>query len=150
MPTLTGFLAWVRAVMGLTTSQLPDNSPAIPWAFNVAVAIVSLDLNASPVGTSGDTIYELAVYNLAGSNLLNWAPNNPPNTFFTDYRAANNLNAFVSGVIQSASDEGTSDSFVVSDFMKNFTLADLQYLKDPYGRQYLAFAQRLGTLWGLT
>jgi hypothetical protein len=34
--------------------------------------------------------------------------------------------------------------------MKTFTLANLQNLKTPWGREYLAIAQRAGTTWGLT
>ena len=34
--------------------------------------------------------------------------------------------------------------------MKDFTLANLQNLKTPYGRQYLAWAQAYGPLWGLS
>jgi hypothetical protein len=36
------------------------------------------------------------------------------------------------------------------DFVKTLTLANLQQLKTPWGRQYLAYAQSAGPLWGLS
>ena len=150
--------------MGISSSILPDNSIYITIAYSVAIEICSMQLCGVPAYGSGQySIYNLAVYNLGGSNVLNYAQDLPgapvvqPSKnglpalpFFADYRRAWNMNGFVSGVVQSSGDEGTNVSLVVQEAAKNFTLADLQYLKDPYGRQYLAFAQRLGTLWGIS
>jgi len=131
--------------MGVPMSALPDDSPAIGYAYEVAIAIVSQQLNlANPL------IYTLAVYNLGGDNLINWAPDVPPSTYFADLRTKFGCLSFVAGTISSASDEGTSESIDVVENLKNLTLSDLQSLKTPYGRQYLAFAMRIGTLWGLT
>jgi hypothetical protein len=169
-PTFAGFLAFVRNVMGIDTTILPDSSPVLPMAYAVAKAIVNPALMAicvPPVPdatppTLGTTIYALAVYNLGGSNLINYAQDEPdaaiiPGSgepglpFFAFTRQKWNVNGFVSGVIQSAADESTSESMVVQEAAKNFTLANLQQLKDPYGRQYLAFAQSYGqSTWGLT
>lgn len=141
--------------MGITTAQLPPSSPVIAMAFNVALDIVNLAINnASP------DMYTLAVYNLAGDNLVNYAqdpagaPNvegsDPPAPFFQNMRTQLNVNAFVSGVIQSSGDQGTNNSMVVQEAAKNFTLSDLQSLKTPWGRQYLSIAQRYGpSIWGL-
>src|ERR1017187_7799432 len=131
--------------MGINTTILPSSAPVVTMAYNVAIDLVNTDLACGPV-----YVYELAVYNLAGSNLINFAHDTPPSTYFTDIRKQWNMSGFVSGIIQSASDVSTSESMVVPDFIKELTLADLQYTKDPYGRQYLAFAQRYGTLWGLS
>jgi len=114
-------------------------------AYNVAIDIVNTYLACGP-----SYIYKLAVYNLAGSNLLNFAQDTPPSTYFADIRKQLNISGFVSGIVQSASDVSTSESMLIPDFFKELTLADLQYTKDPYGRQYLAFAQRFGSLWGLS
>ena len=154
-PTVAGFTTFIRNVMGINTTVLPDDSAVIPMAFNVAMEIVNLDLDLISA-----TIYELAVYNLAGSNLLNYAQDlpeaepvqgsNPPLPFFEYTRQTWNINGFVSGVIQASGDEGTNQSLVVQEAAKNFTLADLQNLKDPYGRRYLSFAQQYGpNVWGL-
>jgi len=145
-PTLAGFIAWVRSAMGIPEAALPDDSDFFVYAFNVALEIVNPALNcASP------TIYTLAVYNLAGDNLINWAQDVPGQTYFSDARTTFKCFDFVAGVVLSAGDEGTSDSLVVPEAFKTFTMANLQNLKTPYGRQYLAFAQSYGpTIWGLS
>lgn len=149
--------------MGIDISVLPDNSPVIPMALSVALAIVNPALRAvgylpGVAGTVPVSIYTLAVYNLGGDNIVNYAPDigSPPPTykdnlpFFAYMRAQFNTNAFVSGVISSANDESTGESMVVMEAAKNFTLANLQQLKTPWGRQYLAFAQSYGSLVGIT
>lgn len=137
MPTLAGFIAWARSAMGISTTVLPDDSPWFSYAFDVACGLVNKALATVP------PVYELAVYNLAGSNLLNYAPG----AFFDAAREQWNLTSFVSGEVESTADDGTSVTMVVPDALRTLTVADLQYLKDPYGRQYLAFAQDYGTLW---
>ncbi len=122
-------------------------------ALSVALSIVNPALGCAGytpgvAGTVPVSIYTLAVYNLGGSNVLNYAPDQTGETFFADARKAFNINAFVSGVIQSTNDESTGGSFVVQEAAKNFTLANLQQLKDPYGRAYLAFAQSYGEIVG--
>ena len=144
-PTQAGFLAWVRSVMGVTTAQLPDTSPAIYYAFTVAMALVNPQiLLASPI------MYELAVYNLGGDNLINWAQDTPPSTFFVDQRKAYNTFNFIGGTISSSSDEGTSDSIATVDALTKLTVGQLQNLKTPWGRQYISIAMSVGTNWGIS
>lgn len=167
-PTLAGFLTFIRNVMGITTAQLPDNSPTIGFAFSVALAIVnpalqaisipSTDSTGAQLNTGNFSIYALAVYNLAGHNVIVFAqdPAGAPvyknnQTYFEYTRTAFNINGFVSGVVQATSDEGTSTNLVVMEVAKQFTLGDLENLKDPYGRRYLALAQDYGpSTWGMT
>lgn len=160
-PNLPGFIIFVRAAMGISTTIIPDDSVWLVYAYNVALGIVNRALAAVVVNPAdGMTIYALAVYNLSGSNLLNFAQDlpgaaiipgsDPPQPFFAYTRAKWNMTSFVSGVVQSTSDEGTSMSLVVPEQLQQLTLANLQYLKDPYGRVYLQFAQDYGTLWGLS
>ncbi len=145
IPTLAGFLSFVRSVMGVPQSALPDNAPVLQESLTFSLEIVNQTLNqVSP------RMYTAAVYNLAGDNLINYAPDQSGQIYFKDIRTSFNIGGFVSGVIQSSSDNGSGDSLVVQKAAENFTLSDLQNLKTPYGRQYLAIAQRYGTLWGLT
>lgn len=156
--------------MGISTSVLPDSSMWLKFALanamalcNPALCVITLPLtDAAGVSISdGRTIYTEAVYNLGADNLINYAqdpPNappvagsEPPTPYFAYARRQWNINGFVSGVIQSASDESTSESMVVMEAAKNFTLGNLQNLKTPWGRTYLALAQSYGpNVWGLT
>lgn len=151
-PTLPGFIAWAQTVMGITESQLPSDSVFYEYAFYIARDTVN-----KAIQRASQRIYMLAVYNLAGDNLINFAqdPGGAPDykdglTFFNYMRVHWNIDGFVSGIVQSASDESTSVSLVVMEAAKNFTLSNLQNLKTPWGRQYLAWAQDYGTLWGFT
>lgn len=164
-PTLAGFQNFITSVMGISTTILPSNSPVIGMAFAVALSIVNqalvnvcvpqFDSTGAQLNSGGLSIYALCVYNLAGSNLLAYAQDqngapvvegsgDPGLPFFQWTRKQFNINGFTSGVVQASSDDGTSVSLVVQEAAKMFTLANLQALKDPYGRQYLALAQSYG------
>ena len=170
-PTLAGFQNFIISTMGISTTILPSNSPVIAFAFAVALSIVNpalrcigipqADSTGAQLNSGGWSIFALAVYNLAGSNLISYAQDqpdapavkgsDPPLPFFAWTRKQWNTNGFVSGVISGSSDEGTSQTLVVQEAAKNFTLANLQALKDPYGRQYLALAQSYGPeTWGMS
>ena len=154
-PNISGFTNFIRDVMGIPTAVLPDDSPVIAMALCVAIDIVALSfIQISPL------IYVLMVYNLAGDNLINYAqdqadaPNiegsNPSAPYFRNLRQRWNINGFAPGVVISTSDQGTSAGLVVQEAARNFTLADLQNLKTPWGRTYLGFAQKYGTIWGVS
>jgi hypothetical protein len=144
-PTLAGFIAWMQDVVQVPTSALPSNSPVIPIAYGVA-----LDLCLTGIQAISQDIYTLCVYNLAMDNLINYAPDQTGQTYFQDLRKQFGINNFVAGVVQSTSDESTSTSYAVSEDLKNLSLADLMYLKTPYGRLYMSYAMRLGPLWGMS
>lgn len=152
MPTLADFLTFIANVMGITTSALPSNSPYPGYAFAVAIATVNQFMQCIP-----GNIYALAVYNLAGDRLINFAQDTPPSTYFTQQRQAfgitnsiNNPRGFVGGVVSASSDESSSTTIAVTDAMKGLTIGDLQNLKTPWGQTYLGFAQGMGTMWGLS
>ena len=145
-PTLAGFQDFITNVMAIPSAALPLSSPVVAMAYTVAMATVNCALCVTG-------IYALAVYNLGGSLVINFAPDQPNQTYFRALRGKDGLNiaSFVPGVIAASGDESTSESILNPDFMKNFTMDDLQRLKDPYGRQYLAFAQDYGpAVWGLS
>lgn len=143
-PSQAGFLQWVRDFMAVPTAALPDDSIFIGFAYDLALATVNPALAAVP------PIYTLAVYNLGGDFLVNWCQDVPPSTYWADLRTSFAIFAFAPGVVTSSSDNGTSTSLLNPEQMKDFTLANLQNLKTPYGRQYLAWAQAYGPLWGLS
>jgi hypothetical protein len=154
-PTEAEWLSvFVRGQMGVPTSALPDGSVYIDWAYGAATEIVNMQLQCvSPLN------YKLAVYNLAASNLLNFAQDVPQEVefpgapvapgYFATIRQTLGLNNFTIGLVSSASDEGTSTAYAIPDYIKTLSLADLVYLQNPYGRIYFSIAQRYTTVWGI-
>lgn len=164
-PINASFLAFIRYVMGIPSTILPDNSIYIVMAYNIAKLIVNEQLHGLGA-RCGVSIYELAVNNLAGDNLINYAQDLPgapavPGSqsesnpegfpFFAYSRKKWDINGFVSGVITSSNDEGTGNSMIVQDAAKGFTLQNLQSLKTIWGRTYLSLAQSWGpTTFGMS
>lgn len=145
-PTQQGFVDFIRYNMGITTVQLPDNSPAISVAYEVSVDTVNRAL-----WVAGPPIYALAVYNLAGDLLINYAPDSEASPgFFAGLREKFKIGNFSAGVITNASDEATSAGIEVVEVMKGLTIDQLQNLKTPWGRAYLGFAMKYGPSWGLS
>jgi hypothetical protein len=76
MVTLTGFQQFIYQYMQIPASALPSNSQSIVTALAIAQSIVNPTICAvqSPLqGYAGPSLYDLAVYNLAGDNLINYA-----------------------------------------------------------------------------
>ncbi|QLU14941.1 hypothetical protein [Citrobacter freundii] len=139
--SLSGFIEFVRADMGITPDQVPDNSPSFTLAYGGAVEWVNRDIELVM-----SHLYAVAVYNLAASFLVNYGTE----SVFSEFRQKLGLNNIATGVITGAGDNSTSAQRLVPDFFKDLSLADLQMLQDPWGRRYLMIAQQFGSLWGLS
>ncbi|MFA1285894.1 hypothetical protein ACDI96_24795 [Citrobacter telavivensis] len=139
--SLSGFIAFVRSEMGVTAEQVPDDSASFSQSYNGAIEWVNPD-----IASVMPNLYTVAVYNLGASFLVNYGTE----SVLADFRNEYGLNNFTAGVITGASDNATSSQRLAPDFFKNLSLADLQMLKDPYGRRYLMIAEQFGSLWGLT
>lgn len=154
MPTLAGFLAFIREVMGIDPLYLPDNSPVIGYAFQVALGVVNPALCSACLpsfagGPPSTNIFTLAVYNLGGHNVIAFAPDQAGRDFFETTREKLGINKFSPGVVSSTSDQATATSLLNPEFMRNLTIDNLDNLRTPWGRQYLAFAQKYGpSVWG--
>lgn len=149
-PNAADLYTFMTTVAGIPTAVLPANSPYIPWALSYAEEKTLLVLYAI-----GQDYYCFAVYCLATSFLLNWCPDNPVltppnNTYFATLRSKWNLTGFVGGTIQSSADESTSESLLAPEFLKSLTPMQLQALRDPYGRQWLAMQADNGAIWGMS
>jgi len=142
---LVSFKAFIRNIMQINTTVLPDNSPYIEMSLEVAVEIVN-----PAIAQASTVLFDQALNNLSGDYLLNWAQDQTGQTFFADVRRSLNIGGFVGGVISASADVSTSETMVTPEFMKGLTMANLQNLKTPYGRQYMAIAQAYGPVWGLT
>jgi hypothetical protein len=146
--SLAGFTSWVYNVMGVPETALPSDSQSLTFAYCFAIAVVNQALRCVP-----GPLYLAAVYNLGGDNLINYAQDTDsttPKGFWADLRLQFKITPFVAGVISSTSDQSTAESLEVIEAAKGFLLSDLQNLKTPYGRAYLAIAMKFGSLWGLT
>lgn len=144
-PSLNGFIEWAQAVMGIPTTAMSPTDPGWNYAYVVALDIVPTDY-ASVV----PDIYTLTVYNWAGSQLLQFQQDYQGQTYFTQLRSQFGINNFVAGVVNAAGDVSTHESLSVGHGLRDLSILDLQRIKDPYGRQALAYMQQIGTLWGLT
>ena len=160
-PTVSGFIWFIQSIMGISSSVLPTTAPVIQWSFDLAVSIANQQLQAIPIGSPPySSIYNAAVYNLAGDFLIQYAPDvpdapivpgsNPPAPFFQNQRQSLGINTFVGGVIQSTGDQGTNQSMVVPDFAQGLTMMNLSQVKTVWGRTYLSLAQGAGTMWGIS
>lgn len=116
-----------------------------PTSLAVALAIVNDQINQASA-----SLYTLAVYNLAADRLITYAPDIPKQSYFKDMRDKLKLTSISVGVPSQASDQGTAIGILNPEQLKFLTLRDLQYMKTPYGREYLGIAQVVGPIWGLT
>lgn len=144
-PNVTDLTEFLRTIAGIPSSALPDGSPYIGWALSYAK-----ELTLKALQKVGSDYYVFAVYLLATSFLVNWCPDQDGQTFFADLQKKYSLNSMVGGIVQSSSDEGTSQSLLTPEFLSGLTLQQLQALRDPYGRQWLAMQQSMANTWGLS
>lgn len=150
-PTLAGFNTFVYSVMRIDPLVLPTTEQVIEWSYNGSLMVVNQTLMAAGCAPGSTwSIYTMAVYNLGGSNLINFAQDQSGRTFFTDMRDKLGISKFQPGIVSSGSDSGSSTSLLNPEFMRTMTMRDLQNLKDPWGRAYLAIAMDYGTPWGIS
>lgn len=146
-PTLSGFVAYLRTVVGVPVTAITDDSPWIEAAYCAGLEIVNTGMGLERL----PLIYTTTVYNAASSILINYAPDIPPSTWFDDMREKFDLMKPVTGLVNAASDQGTSGSIVISEAMSNLTLQNLMMMRDPYGRKAIAVLMEMGpSVWGYT
>jgi hypothetical protein len=144
-PNLTDFMNWVYAAMQIPVDALPLDSLWPTYAFNQAMALVPC-VPCVPAIT-----YVLATYNCGGHLLIKIAIDQPDQTFFKCARDNMKFNDPEIGIVQSSSDNGSSNSFAIGSGMQNMTLSDLNFYRSPWGREYLSYIQDLGpSIWGLS
>jgi len=149
-PNEPDYITWIRSIMGVSTTVLPDDSPYIDITYHMSLEWINLYLDiVAPF------IYTQAVYNLGGAYLCTIAQDDPDlsppnNTYWANLRSSMGLNNFIPGLINATNDEDTSAALLVPLNLQNLTLGDLQLLQTPWGRAYLAIAQSVGSMWGLT
>ena len=148
-PTFQGFIWWVQAVMGVPNTDMPSND-TLQVAYDEAINLAYTELSTIPSQATSFSIYAQAVYNLGGAFLLEIAPDQPGQTFWSDLRNKLNINSFVPGFINQAHDQGTGEGMYIIKQLAELSLLGLQLIKSPWGRRYLEFAGQWGPIWGLT
>lgn len=146
-PVAIGTAYDINSLVTGTAVPPTANTAGSPWpsyAYNQAIALVLF------LPTIAGLDYTLAVYNCAGHILIRIAPDQPAMTYFEGARSQFGLLQMSSGVIASSSDQGTSNSFQVPESLGNLTIGDLNFLKTPWGREYVAYAQDFGSVAGLS
>jgi len=144
-PNTNDLYTFLTTVAGVPTAALPSNSVYLPWALSYAEEKTLMVLYAV-----GQDYYCFAVYCLATSFLINWCPDQPGQTYFADLRKTWDLTGFIGGTVQSSADQATSESLLAPDFLKGLALGQLQALRDPFGRQWLAMQADNGPIWGIS
>ena len=144
-PTLAGFITFCRRIVGIPADDMPDADPGFQQALDYASLWIPTELAALM-----PQLYVLAIYNWGASLVIQFQQDASGQVFFTNARSSFGVSNFVPGVINSASNEATSQSMTIGAGLQNMTLTDMQRVKDPYGRAALAILQDLGTLWGVT
>lgn len=139
------FLAFVRSPVKIPALILPDDDPAIEFAYDMSVDTVGLALLRVSPG-----MYKRAVYNLGVDILINVAQDQDGRNEFKKKREEYKISGFVPGVISSTSNAGTAESLLNPEMFKTFLMSDLQNLKTPWGRAYLSIAVNAGTAWGIS
>lgn len=143
-PNLTDFLTFLANEVQIPSAALPSDSPYPQWCLDQAVA------RCIPIGGNG-ILYVLAVYNLATAILFQITPDQVGQTYFADARKQFNLLSFMAGAVQATSDESTSTTLKVPDFVSTLTVGQLNLMQTPWGRVYLDYAQAAGpNIWGLS
>jgi len=162
VPTIADLQNFLFNIAGVPAAALPIDAPVIAYAFDYALSTVNRQLCAAWSPPGSWTPYQRAVYNLATDILINWAqdpagepvyrttPTGQGLQYFAWLRYQYSINQFVAGVISSSGDEGTSQSLVVPKAFEGLTISQLTNLKTPFGREYLALTQSVGTLWGMS
>ena len=145
IPTEAGFVLFCRDVAGITTTVMPDGDPGFDYAYAFALQWIPQTLNC----VSG-IMYTAAIYNWGVSLLVEFQQDQSGQTFFDNLRTKFGVSNFLAGVIQSTSDESTSDTLEIGTALSNMNLEDLQRVKDPFGRRALSILSALGPYWGLS
>lgn len=144
-PNLTDFTAFCRSYAGIDATVMPDADPGFQRALSISLGMVPLELNCLD-----PFIYSDCVYCWGVSVILQFQQDQPGQVYFDTLRTQYGTYNLVPGVITSDADEATSTTLTTGKGLQNLTLEDLQRIKDPYGRQAIAYLQSLGTLWGLS
>jgi hypothetical protein len=129
--------------VGIDPLNLPNDSPFFGYALAQAQRLV--------IRGRGGLDYTLACYNAAGHILFQIAPDQAGRSYFRDKRAEFGLyKPVAAGVVSASSDEGTSVTLATPSSLRDLTLSDLNFMRTPWGQEYLAYNTDFGGLFGVS
>ena len=132
---------------------VPNNALTLPVVndYNVNAAYAVAQCTVDPyINCVSPIYYTMAMYNFATDWLINNAPDLECQTYWEKLRAKWMVNSPISGVVESTADKSTSTSLRVPEVFNNLSPFDLQLMRTPYGRAYMAIASKFSDIWGLS
>lgn len=147
-PNLTDFLTFLATSVQIPSAAIPAGSPWPGYALDQAIALA-----LNPPNPPSVVGYSLACYNGGTHILLSITPDTPPQTYFTEQRGTDGFSLILpsTGLVQAAGDQGTSGSVSAPKWVEGLTIADLDMMKTPWGRAFLAWNQSYGpSVWGVS
>ena len=111
-------------------------------------SLSAVGLNALVIGGSGYA-WEVNPAQNYGSVLTPFTMTSTLN-YFANLRAQFKVFQFVAGVVQTSGDEGSQTTIAVTDAMKGLKFSELNYNKTPYGNNYIAYVQPIGSPFGMS
>jgi hypothetical protein len=148
-PNFVDFQTWVQYMMGVPADAMPDVI-TLEMAFDESLNLALPDLATIPFQPGTPSLYALAVYNLAAAILVDIAQDIPPSTYWSDLRNRFNVTNFSYSIITGSSDQGTSKSSMVPNFIQEMGPLDFWLMQTPWGRQYIMIAGAWGAIWGIS
>lgn len=148
-PNFVDFQTWVQYMMGVPEDSMPDVI-TLEMAFDESLNLALDDLAYISYQQGTPSLYALAVYNLGGAILCDIAQDTPPSTFWTDLRNKFNIASFAFTIVTGSSDQGTSKTGIVPNFVQELGPLDFWLMQTPWGRQYLMIAGAWGAVWGIS
>lgn len=136
MATRAGFVAWIRTNIGASETDLPDDSASITTAYDLSVVLCQ----GFELATTRTDIVDILTYNLAGHYLYMFG------TESVLVAARNKFGLNVVGIVNSASDQGTSGGFALPDWVTKGGPFESELSKTPQGRLYLSVAGQLNSV----
>lgn len=146
IPNLADFLVFLSTSVQIPPAALPSGSEWPGYAFNQIMEWI-----IPP--SSGNVLYSLAAYNGATHILFKITPDQTGQTYFATARSKDGYSLIVpsTGLVNSASDQGSAQTLATPDWAKNMTADALDFYKTPWGREFIAWQQTYGsTIWTLT
>lgn len=141
-PTAAGFTAFLTKTLPIAKGT---GEPVLPSPDEQQTALCeALETVNDMICVAAPRQYVEAVYNLAADRAVYLADDAPNQTYFRDLRTSWRTGAVSVGVVSSGSNQATSMSQINPKTLQELTLAELQYLKSPYGRRYIEIAQAFG------